>query len=400
MIKAQWGDPNADATALYWRRLRVGGERWAGNHSVAANVYTDPKFRAKGDEDSTQLCYTNPELVQEVARAARVFFDEGQLIHNGLKASGDYFCVVPDDTVAWCQCERCTEVLDVSRQDTRGEGYFTNASDSYYLFSFVNEVAKEVRKTHPDKYISALAYWSYAYPPKGLKLEPNVSIAPCLHLCYAYDQHTYYQNDLAVYRAWQQESDRPMFLWSYFHHPMEAAELQGWKAFPVYMPHIISQEVKRYVRDGVKGVFLCGIGEQLDFYVYAQLAFDADANADTLIDEFFVGYFGAAAKPMRAFHDRIAEINRIEGVVGSTPEKSWGVLGTPVRMEELERYIEQAVSMAATPVEKRRVDTWRVGVWEYMKAGFDTYHAAKQQDGKPVKPESEVQLPPGIDVNQ
>ena len=33
IVKAQWNNPTADQLDLYWRRLRVGGEKWAGNHS-------------------------------------------------------------------------------------------------------------------------------------------------------------------------------------------------------------------------------------------------------------------------------------------------------------------------------------------------------------------------------
>ena len=84
--------------------------------------------------------------------------------------------------------------------------------------------------------------------------------------------------------------------------------------------------------------------------------------------------FGAAGGPMKNFYYRIAEINQEEGVIGTTRELSWGVLGTPQRMAELEGYIQQAVELATTPVEIQRVDTWKTGVWDYMKAGYDDYY--------------------------
>jgi len=45
-------------------------------------------------------------------------------------------------------------------------------------------------------------------------------------------------------------------------------------------------------------------------------------------------------------------------------------------MKELESYIEEAVKLARTDREKKRVDTWKKGVWEYMKAGYDQFHAS------------------------
>jgi hypothetical protein len=74
---------------------------------------------------------------------------------------------------------------------------------------------------------------------------------------------------------------------------------------------------------------------------------------------------------MKRFYYRISDINREEGVVGTTQEISWRRLGTDERMKELGRYIEEAIGLASTDLEKKRVDTWKVGVWEYMKAGSE-----------------------------
>ncbi len=377
IVNAQWDTPTEDQLRLYWRRMRIGGERWAGNHTIwtktVAEVFNDPTYQAVGRGAGSQLCLTHPELVQDMAQAAREFFD-GDALPEGLKAMGDHFGVVPDDNASWCECGNCAEALAVSRRDKRGEGMFSNAASSYYIFQFVNAVAKEVGKSHPDRYISALAYASYAYPPLGLDLEPNVSVAPCLQICYGYVTDVF-ANDAELYRLWLDAGDRPIYLWNYFHHPLEPALIEGWNAFPSFMPEVISREVKQYARDGVRGVFLCGIGQQLDYYLYMRTAFDADTNVETTVAEFFDRYFGAAAGPMRRFYRRIADINREEGVIGTSREKSWGTLGTPDRMARLEADIQAATDAASTDVERRRVATWRSGVWDYMRAGYEEYHA-------------------------
>lgn len=380
IIKVQWNNPNSDELNLYWRRMRVGGEKWAGNHTIwrntVASIFNDPEYQAEGKGKGSQLCYTNPKLVQKVAQVARDFFD-GKGLLEGLKAMGDYFAVVPDDNAAWCECNRCKEVLAISRQDNRGKGYFSNASNSYYVFNFVNEVAKEVRKTHPDKFIATLAYASYAYPPKGLELESNISVAPCLHTCYGYNKGTT-ENDMELYSLWVSDKERRIYLWNYFHHPMEPAVIQGWNCFPCFMPDVISHMIKRYHKDGVRGVFLCGIGQQLDYYLYMQTAFDLNTDYEELVDEFFTLYFGAAKEPMKQFYYRISEINREEGVVGANQKASWHRLGTDERMKELERYIDKAVSLASTDLEKKRVDTWKIGVWEYMEAGRNQFTKSEE----------------------
>ncbi len=387
IIQVQWNNPGGEQTQLFYRRLRFGGEKWAGNHSHSTFrkrfLVKDPDrpepwdrsrpdFFAVGWEKEghwRQLCLTNPDLVRQVAQDARDYFD-GKGLKGKQPASGDYFTFVPADSNHWCKCNRCQAVLAPGKaRDIRHTFGTGTASD--YVFSFVNAVAKEVRKTHPDKYIATLAYHVYSYPPT-FELEPNVAVAPCVQLCYGYQKGTF-ANDATFYGQWVAHKGRRIHLWNYFHHPMELAIMGKWKCFPCFMPDVISQWVKRYHRDGVRGFFLCGIPQQLDYYLYMQTAFNADTDYRKLVDEFFTRYFGAAAEPMRTFYYRISEINREEGVLGTTSKASWERLGTEERMKELGALMDRAVKLAGSDVEKRRVTTWRKGVWDYMVEGRKQY---------------------------
>ena len=139
-----------------------------------------PNFFAKGQTGGAgwlQYCYTNPGLIQQVAQDARDFFD-GKGLKGYAPAMGDFFAVVPMDSNAWCLCANCQAEIEKDKE-TAGP-HFSNGRASGYMFGFVNNVAKELQKTHPDKYISALAYWDYAYYPERIQLEPNIAVAPCL----------------------------------------------------------------------------------------------------------------------------------------------------------------------------------------------------------------------------
>jgi hypothetical protein len=384
IVNKQWNQPSDPELAVFHRRLRAGGERWSANHTIHEatmkpdGIFGDPSFKASGT--ANQLCYTHPGLIRTVARLAADYFDgayTGRQLPDGIQAMGKHLALVPNDSASWCQCSNCAPVLARSRQDTRGRGQFSHAADSYYIFNFINEVAKIVRRSHPDKYIAALAYWGYYYKPLNLELEPNISVAPCIQTCYAYVPGTY-TNELAGYLEWVADSrrtGRPLFMWNYFHHPMEPAVIGNWHCFPAFIPHAISTEVKRYIKDGVHGVYLCGIGQQLDYYIYLKTAFDATTDCDALIDEFFTQYFGASGAPLKKFYLRIEEIHQIQGVLGTSKERSWGLLGTADRMAELEGYFKQAMALSSTasPMIQQRVDTWKIGVWDYMKSGYDSY---------------------------
>jgi len=412
ILLRQWDNPSGSEQRLFYRRLRFGGERWAANHSFSrfrarflAKDRDDspewersrPDFFAVGwdkEGDWRQLCLTNPDLVQQVAQDARDFFD-GKPAKRGQFAAGEYFAVVPQDSDHWCKCDRCQAILARGKERDK-PGYFESGAASDYVFGFVNAVAKEVRKTHPTKFIATLAYHVYSYPPT-FPLEPNVAVAPCLQTCYFYSKGVLANNE-GFYRAWLADKGRRLHVWNYFHHPMERAILQGFKCFPVFMPDVISDWVKRYERDGVRGFYLCGVGEQLDYYLYMQTAFNTETDSKQLIDEFFSRYFGAAGEPMKKFYYRISEINRVEGHLGTSAKISWDRLGTEERMRELGDLMDQAVELARTDLERRRVETWKRGVWDYMTEGREDYLRMKRAYEKKEVPIDIFST--GVDDNQ
>ncbi len=319
---------------------------------------------------------TNPDVIAQVVQDARDYFD-GKGIKGRQLAIGDYFAVVPEDSDHWCKCERCQAILKKSAS-RRIPGEFGTGLSSDYVFAFVNAVAKEVKKTHPDKFIATLAYASYFYTP-SFELESNVDVSPCLGLCYGYQKN--FVNEEAVYNDWIAESKRSgrrFHVWNYFHHPMERALIGGWKCFPCFMPDVISEWVKRYARDGVRGYYLCGVPQQLGYYLYMRTAFNTETDTRELVDEFFTLYFGDAGPAMQAFYERISEINRSEGVLAWSEKASWDRLGTAQRMNELGLLMEEAVTSARTEIEKRRVETWRKGIWDYMVEGRKEYIKKKR----------------------
>jgi len=109
-----------------------------------------------------QLCYSNEELFQETVRNVRKQFEHYKFATVSV--------MPPDGYSAMCQCKLC-EGKDSPHRDNRGL-----LSD--YVWDFVNRVAKEVGKTHPDGKILNCAYGVYTLPPEKIeKLEPNVVVS-------------------------------------------------------------------------------------------------------------------------------------------------------------------------------------------------------------------------------
>ena len=392
---------------LFYLRNRIGGSVYAVNHSF--NGWYErfwnpdnpqkhhPGLFAQGyptGERPPQLCYTNPDVVARTARDARDYFD-GKGLQSGSVAAGDYFALVPMDNDQWCKCEGCQKWL--LGEATLGKGNFSNNSASDYLFQFVNSVAREVKKTHPGKFIATLGYWNYCYPPENVKLESNVNVQLCLHTRSWGHSPEVRENDIRILQKWSERKDvSEISLWLYYCFPSIMAAWGGYRMFPGFFAPDIAEYMKIFHGAGVKGIkyepsYISGdvnsktlsmqspLLDQLEFYLTWKLADNPQIDGNELIEEFFIRYYGPAAQPMRNFYMKSAEIfgnpaNRPSGV--SDPVLSWKYLGTPERMEQLGRFIDEAgraVAEKGTEKENERVALFNRGVWQYMQKGYNTY---------------------------
>lgn len=180
------------------------------------------KRQTQPDQRLNQLCYSNEELFQETVRYARAQFD-----HFGFDAVS---IMPPDGYTAICQCKLC-EGKDAPERENLGL-----LSD--YVWDFVNRVAKEVGKTHPDKKILNCAYGTYALPPlKIAKLEPNVLVC-VVGGRRPIDNKPEQQERLRQRReAWAAKTDNPILVFENF--PFTD---RGWY-LPAFVPHTLGESV-------------------------------------------------------------------------------------------------------------------------------------------------------------
>jgi len=371
---------------LFRLRMREGGANMLCNHSF--NFYYNrfwneeskyfeekrPEFFAKGS--SQQLCYTSPELIEQVVKDARDFFD-GKGKKVGAVAWKDYFCLEPMDNATYCKCDECRKWY-IGEKDP---AFHHKGEHSNYWFNFVNEVAKEIKKSHPDKLLGTLAYSTHTYPPEKVSLEPNVAVSFCFSANRGdlYSEEYYYQLDML--KKWVEESERPLYLWLYYTFPMEFGTRGNYHVFPPFFAHAIGEQFRLFHQYGIKGMFHCGYGQEVEAYVTYRLMDEPTLNVDKLLDEYFKRYYGNAAKPMKelylAIEDTYTNREYYPETIASRQELSWGYLGTEERMQSFVKLLEYAKEIAKTDVEKKRIELFEIGTWEYMLAGFARYSIRK-----------------------
>ena len=247
----------------------------------------------------SQPCLTNPDVLRLVTDAV---LDE--IKRSPIKRSPEVgnVCVAQNDSTSYCQCPDCAAV------DKR-EGTHMGS-----LLEFVNKVADNVGKKHPDVNIGTLAFSYTRRPPQGkLKARPNVQIELCTIECCVI--HPLTTKDQSCRRNISLQEDLPrwneicdqMFIWNYntnFHNYL----------LPCPNLRVLEPNIRLFAANDVKGVFMqgttghhCTEGEMADLRVYmtGRLLWDPTLSGEKLFNEFLDLHYGRAADPIRQFINRI-----------------------------------------------------------------------------------------------
>jgi len=300
IINFRFGVYGRDA-AMWAMRLGVrqpyGRQAAHGLHHMTRNEHTltnHPEwFALYGGKRHTQLgqrlnqlCYSNEELLQETVRFVRAQFDHFNM---------DVVSVMPPDGyTAICQCELC------EGKDTPDRGYRGAFSD--YVWEFVNRVAKEVGKTHPDRMISNCAYGTYTQPPQNIdKLEPNVQV-----IIVGGRRPTSEARDeiRQLRKDWTAKTDNPIIVFE--NYPFTGRGFY----LPAYIPRVMGDSINatKGISRGEDIWLTMDFGENAIGYNHFLIYFTArmywggkQQDVMAMYDEYCRFFYGPAEDEMRAF---------------------------------------------------------------------------------------------------
>lgn len=247
------------------------------------------RFVPESDSDErSQPCFTNPDVIRITAEAARKFFDE-----NPARTT---FSLCTNDNMDYCTCQNCA-ALDAPARTWRNEPVH---SDSYW--HYVSEVARQVAKMHPGRYLGCYAYWGTdSIPRKIRRLPPNVSVAHTQDTSQHFDP-TYRKIDRDILRRWAKVAAHVS---KYDYYGL------GWLT-PRYYPSLAADDLRFCHRLGLVGIYC----EAYPYWAItgpmvwlgAQLMWNARADWRALMDEFMRLAFGRAASHMKRFYSTLERI--------------------------------------------------------------------------------------------
>jgi len=283
----------------------------------------------------TQLCLTNPEVLEIVTERMLKRMDESPEFRQYNFSQMDYY----ND----CQCAKCAAM---------NEQYGTLGGTQFW---FLNQLAERTSRVHPDKFIGTLAYMYTEEPPKGLEMHPNVAVWLC-HMYPSCDSHPIVSCPLnADYKrraeAWSGITEH-LYMWHY---------ITDFTHYYTPFPNLraMASDLRFYRDIGVEGIYLQGMGHGggggewslLRPFYGMKLLWDPDLDPAALRQEFLQGYYGKAWEPLRDYiellHDKV-ERDNVHMHLYTNPGQ--GYL-TDAVMLEADRLFDEAEARAAGDAE-------------------------------------------------
>ncbi len=251
------------------------------------------------DTENRHACLTSEGLVQEAANFARAQFD----IYDLSTVS-----VMPEDGFRMCGCDQCAG-LDTPERGRKG-------THSDYVWDFVNRVAQEIYKTHPDRTVNCFSYGTYTLPPLKIdELHPNVKVGM------VHGRGKHFPDRPAAYRArgldklptevreaWKEiTSNKLLINWEHY------VFTHRHTIWPVYFPHAIARGLNALKDDFIGEFVETAVGpfeerghglhapgfNHLNIYVTARLYWDAQQDVNELLDEYYRLFYGPASMEMK-----------------------------------------------------------------------------------------------------
>lgn len=298
---------------------------------------THPEYYAliRGERDTNKRetgtpCLSSEGLIAETTRYARKVFDHFDF---------PTVSIWPTDGLKKCQCPACAAI-----------------PKSDYVWRFVDSVAREVAKTHPDKLITCGAYTWYVEPPEGIdKFSPNVAVFIANRGRPGFMDPVNWTPYWDAVEAWRKKL-APGHLIRNENNRYSLRE----KKFPVIHPRAMAKDLH-----ALKGISVGEYGNigrskkhawhnpgisHLNYYVQSRFMWDADQDVDQLLDEYYEKFYGPAADEMKT---------AFEFIESDGPERAASQTAYLKKYVRLLESLERARTAAGDTVYGKRIDVIR-----------------------------------------
>ena len=341
---------------------------------------TDPDYPQPG-----QLCHTSG-IWEEIYRDVKSYFLGESASVRGIPAAhaksgfrwncntkelpglGKFADVMPQDAFQACMCRSCQKAYRKDRP--------SYAND--LLWKKVADLGFRLKKEGIPGTITMMGYFPYADVP-DFPLPDNLMVMVARNGPWSLGDAGRFARETADIKSWSEKIGKKVWLWNY------PCKFRG--EFPD-IPETAPRAWARYYRSLSPYIFGAyaqthstrWMYNHLNNYVFGKVMWDADADVDAILEEYYSLMFGAGAAEMKAFFETL-ESCWIKGVVGRCVDTPLGpvvvrpgeyelfnTVYSPRIVKGLAANLEAAKS-AVEPgsLEARRVELMRSEIFEPLR---------------------------------
>ena len=296
---------------------------------------------------NAQRCLSNPDVLQICKERLLKTIDENP--------DNWVYSLSQCDNQKPCTCENC-----LALEEKYG-------GHSGILLWFVNQVADEVKKVHPEKYVGTFAYQYTRQVPKGIVPRDNVVIRLCdIECCFAHPLGTCPRNASFMhdFAEWGKICDK-VFIWDYVVN--YAQYLAPFPNFSVLAPNIRTFRDNHAIGVFEEAQYQSTVAEfaELRAWVLAKLLWDPEQDTEALVKDFISGYYGSVAPYIQAYYEMTQALVK-EDTHFNIYFKHGNPLYTETFISKAAQLLDQARSAAADDSERLEVDKVRMQIL-YLK---------------------------------
>lgn len=251
-----------------------------------------------------QLCLTNPDVLKICTEKLL------QAIKN--EPNSMIYDMSQNDNTSPCQCKNCQALAK------------KYGAESGVWIWFVNQVADQVKKVYPDKYVGTFAYQYTRKPPVGITPRDNVVIRLCsIECCFMHsieacssDLNKAFMEDL---NKWMEIAPH-LYIWDYV--VSFTQYLAPFPNFAVLAPNIETFQKHHAIGILEEAQYQSSGGElsELRAYVLAKALWNPHCDVDAVVKEFINAYYGNAADSMQQYYDLLQGQVKPETHMGIFPD--------------------------------------------------------------------------------
>jgi hypothetical protein len=295
-----------------------------------------------------KYCTTNPQLVEAFAQGVITWLDA----HATFPSAS----LSPADGGDFCECPECRKRVTTDRN---GRPSYVNA-----ILQFYNDVARIVARKHPNRPLAGYVYYNYMYPPaEPTRMEPNVwlVLAPLNYYGFGLYKPVYRAEFTGVIEDWLKVS--PRFIYHNYSNWM-----RSFNGAPLPVAReILKLELPAIKRAGGQGAEMVGVGAwgygAPTNYIYAKQLWHAEADVETLFEEWLRLAYGPGWQAMRGIYELTEAGMKARKEVedpryrGEMYEVNYAVIEKvylPI-FPQIERLYREALAQAATDKQRARL---------------------------------------------